>query len=244
MRGPKASASLSARWPRVHDCQSSYKTNWGKGVDDCFTLLHVCLLYPCQNMCKIWPVRPPRQGSSSSNLWVVTQVFIGGHLHHVPLSWAPTLTLGHQNTHTSSLKGWAIILNGSKWTVTAKSHHYAPWGTGTATARPVSQWRLWLCDLTSPSPREYLTSTKTSLISNTSAQKKRPLRMSLCPNQFVRRALKHVCWACDVIVYATSRTEQNMLRSKLSSWPNAAHFAPFLWERGEEPLLLHFFIHF
>lgn len=61
MRGPKASASLSARWPRVHDCQSSYKTNWGKGVDDCFTLLHVCLLYPCQNMCKIWPVRPPLQ---------------------------------------------------------------------------------------------------------------------------------------------------------------------------------------
>lgn len=106
-----------------------------------------------------------------------------------PRTWA--------SEHTSSLRHWAILTNGSKWKVTVKvtitryvdyKHcHRAKLGF-------LAKWRLWLSDLTSLSPCKSLTSTNTCFISNTSVQ--RPLLPSLnsnCANLYTMH--------CDVIVY-------------------------------------------
>lgn len=164
MRGPKASASLVARWPQVHNCQSSHgQTGVGSKVAS-FSNIHAF-------------------GAASRSKITVAIVCMGGHflilrrdncIISLPLcckhlQWWSNFGGSHQpthfgiRTHTSSLRR---LTNGSKltWTVKVTITRYVDYKRcRRAKLRCFAQWRLLLSDRTSLSSWESLTSTNTSV---------------------------------------------------------------------------------
>lgn len=191
MRSLKASASHLARWPQVHNCQSSYRQT-GEGSQIASFSLNLCFWDNIQ--VEICVIKLDFQAAMSVYLVIAVMggqlYFNRGHLHHTKedssvslcckLShWWSNFGGSHPPTHlgirtkTSSPRRWAILTNDSKLTVTVKVT-MRMWITSTATmpnlaALPSDVW----CWLTSPAwvrvslPPQH-NFANTCLISNTS----------------------------------------------------------------------------
>lgn len=155
---------------------------------------------------------------------------------------SPTHVLGHQNTHIIS----EALSNSDKWLQvnwSCKSHCCTLYGLHTLPQLGRLPSDVCGC-LTSPAwVHVSLSAPQTrTLVSNTSAG--RPSLTSLDSNGDHLYTVHYTIFTkfCDVIVYASSHTEQNGLRYELWCPQNSLPFIPF--GESASAILLFFKIHF
>lgn len=146
MRGLKASASLLARWPQVHNCQSSHRQT-GEGSQVTSFSLHHCFWDSIQ--VKICVIKLDFQTATLVYLVIAVMggqfYFYRGHLHHTKKESLVLLcyiderileglanahhALRHQNTHIIS----EALSNSYEWLpINNNCKSYHSWITSTA----------------------------------------------------------------------------------------------------------------
>lgn len=141
IRGPKASASLCARWPQVHNCHGSYRqTRTGSKVASFSAFFAFRAVSRSKSVQENWTSKLPHEKLVITGTGGHFLNFYRGCLHHtekenvlcfIMRRWSnfigshQTHAFGQQNTHIIS----ETLSKSYKWlqiNCNCKSHHYTP----------------------------------------------------------------------------------------------------------------------